>query len=152
MESKTTDALDAKIEATNDENEVVRETATEALGILGNPNVIPILRKLALDDSEEFVRLAGVEALVRIDHGSILPALAKAARDENAHIRWFAMRWLASHPTDAIVPLLVTRLDDLFAPTGEEKRICDLAAEALEQLDSSEARQALENWRQASVN
>lgn len=113
------DALAALLAA---ENDSVRGSAAFALGELGDERAIKPLIALLGDDSPD-VRAKTAWAL-----GSLGEALAK----------------------DDMVPALVKTLDDFTEVPGEAQHqfVCQYAAEALLQVNTDQARQAVENWRE----
>lgn len=64
----------------------VREVAAEALGRIGNPEVIPAL-VASLTDTNEWVRRASAVALGDLGDQSVMDALAQALGDESALVQ-----------------------------------------------------------------
>ncbi len=132
--------------ALNDPREMVREAAAEALGTIGDQRVAPALLPL-LDDPEEFVRMAAIYALGRLRYAPALEALGRAITDPSVNIRWAAAVAVADVGDPAAVSILAPALADASGPSWGDGRVCDVAARALEALDTPEAREALEAWR-----
>ncbi len=132
--------------ALSDPKEMVREAAAEALGTIGDERVAPALVPL-LDDPEEFVRMAAIYALGRLRYVPALEALGRAIADPSVNIRWAAAVAVADVADPAAVPILAPALADTSGPSWGDGRVCDVAAQALEALDTPEARAALEAWR-----
>ena len=129
-----------------DKNCTVREAAAEALGFLGNPASIVVLTE-SLSDDEALVRLAAVVALGKINDPAVLEPLTAALNDDDSHVRWASADALREMNSQSIVPKLIERLQDVEKPYWEDKRICDLAAEALIRIGTADARMAVEDWQ-----
>ncbi len=129
-----------------DPDKLVREAAAEALGDLGDPTALPALAQ-AMNDPEPFVRLAVVEAVGKLEDDATVPTLVQALEDKDDHVRWAAVIALGRGASVAAVPALSQCLHDTDGPYWEDKRICDVAAEALEHIGTPEARAALAQWR-----
>jgi len=134
------------VRALDDPKEMVREAAAEALGTIGDQRVAPALVPL-LDDAEEFVRMAAIYALGRLRYAPALEALGRAITDPSVNIRWAAAVAVADIGDPAAVSILAAALADTSGPSWGDGRVCDVAARALEALDTPEARAALEAWR-----
>jgi HEAT repeat protein len=130
-------AQDGIIEALNDDTSNVREAAAEALGNLGDARAIPHLAK-KLDDPELKVKESA---------GS----LRRVLREHDIMLRWAAVEALGRIADPDTVPDLILCLGDTEGPYWEQKRICDIAAAALEHIDTPQARSAVSTWRE-SVN
>lgn len=131
----------------------VRESAAETLAMLGDSDarVLSNLRKAA-QDTEEFVRLAAIEALARLDPKAALPDLIKALRDDpSSHVRWAAANGISAAPEGSPVAELAKSLNDTSGPYWEQKRICDVVAEILNQIGTNEAINALAKWKQTQT-
>ncbi len=129
-----------------DNNGTVREAAAEALGFLGNPESVDGLAA-CLFDTEPLVRLASVVALGKISDLTVVEPLIAALSDEDSHVRWASADAMRHIRSERVVPKLIDRLDDVEGPYWEDKRICDLAAEALTNIGTADAKAALEAWR-----
>jgi HEAT repeat protein len=136
----------ALLEALNDDNTQIRETAAEALGKIGNLTGIPGLLK-ALNDSDGFVRRAAAEALGQIGSVAAVPELINTLQDFDTGVRWAAAEALGKIADPVAVPSLIEKLNDLGGPSWEERRICDVVADALENIGVPEAHAAVELWR-----
>ncbi len=139
-------ALPDIINVSKDANSNVREAAAEALGYLGTVETIPVLTGM-LQDDERFVRFAAVEALGRIGTDAAVPVLVRALNDMN--IRMSAAYALGQIGSPAAVSDLITHLDDTEGPHWEEKRVCDVVADALDQIGTDEAKTAVVQWRES---
>lgn len=136
----------ALLEALSDENTQIREAAAEALGRIANLAAVPgLLRALAGDDG--FVRRAAAEALGEIGNVAAVPDLVNALRDTDAQVRWSAAEALGKIGDPAAVTPLIAKLNDSSGPSWEERRICDVVADALESIGVPEAHAAVESWR-----
>jgi HEAT repeat protein len=140
----------ALLEALNDEYAGVREIAAEALGRISSPAAVPGLL-MALEDEDGFVRRSAADALGAIGNVAAVPELANALRDSEVHVRWAAAEALGKIGDPAAVPALVARLTDSSGPSWEERRVCDVAADALETIGVPEAHAAVERWRSRST-
>jgi HEAT repeat protein len=134
----------------HDKNEMVRETTAEALGHLGDISTVPGLTA-ALDDPEWFVRLAAAEALGKMQHSSAVQPLITALHDDNNHVRWAAANALARLANEAVVADLIASLEDTGGPYWEDKRVCDIVADALVGIGTSEAINAVDVWRRGQL-
>lgn len=144
-EIKDESAIGAISDIANDAHSVVREAAAEALGSLGSEKTIPALEK-ASTDPEEFVRLAAVESLGKIKHKlSVIPLLT-SLKDKSDHVRWAAANALVDVAYPQITSVLIPSLDDNGGPYWEQKRICDVVADILDQFNTDEAKSALALW------
>lgn len=139
-------ALPALIDLASDTNHNVREVVAEALGVFGDESALDTLVQLS-DDDERFVRFAAVEALGKFEDARSYAPVVKRLSDEHVTVRRAAVV-VAGHLkiTDA-VPILIELLEDTAGLEWEEDRICDLAATALEQVGTPQAKEAAANWR-----
>src|SRR5690606_34830642 len=133
-----------------DRHSTVREAVAEALGVLGDPVAVPHLTK-ALSDEETFVRLSATVALGCIDHPSSIKPLLQALNDPDNHIRWAAVTALISRGSEETVPELINHLDDCDGPYWEDRKICDLAADALLRVGTTDAKAAVSAWQQKRI-
>ncbi|MCA0453028.1 MAG: HEAT repeat domain-containing protein [Chloroflexi bacterium] len=145
-EIKAESAANAIAESINDSHSVVREAASEALGSLGSTKTIVALEK-ASNDTEEFVRLAAVESLGRIKDSSTEVPLLSAMKDKSEHVRWAAANALTSIARPQLDTMLIPFLSDDGGPYWEQKRICDVIADILSQINTDKAKSALVEWR-----
>ena len=90
---------------------IVRASAAEALGTLGNPAALPALLT-ALSDENETVRRAAAAALDTLGDPDALPALITALSDENETVRRAAASALDTLGDPAALPALITALSD----------------------------------------
>ncbi len=133
-------------ELLEDKNSSVREAAAEALGKLGDQAAIPSLTLAALE-SEPLVRFSAVEALLRIGGDAVVVPISNALNDEPAIIRFRAVQALDELADPRAIPDLIKRLEDEAVPQWQDRRVCDVAAEALKRFDAPEAQNALEAWQ-----
>jgi HEAT repeat protein len=145
-DSNVTPAL---LETLNDQHTPLREAAAEALGRIGGPAALPGLLR-ALGDSDGFVRRAAAEALGDIGHVGAVPDLIRFLQDADAHVRWAAAEALGKIGDPAAVAPLAAKLNDSGGPSWEDRRICDVVADALESIGVPEAHAAVERWRNGS--
>lgn len=139
-------AVEPVIAALNDEHNLVREAAAEALGTLGDRRAVDSL-VAAMDDDERFVRLAAIDALGKIREPGTINALVSQLNQDDDAIRCFAVYALARIGLKPVVSGLIASLDDTAVPYWEDRRICDIAAEALESMAVPEARAAVWKWK-----
>lgn len=140
------------LDAFRDASVQVRSAAARSLSQIG-PDSVPGLIE-ALRDEDLRVRSAAVWVLEQIgehDNDAALRAvepLIAALDDSDEHVRWYAVGALGVIRDARAVPRLVNLLDDTDGDFYyNEKRICDLAAEALERIGTPEARAAVRIWR-----
>ncbi len=135
------------LETLQDASEQVRYSVVRVLGTLAGPNVASGLLG-ALADRSLYVATAAREELGRM--GSVaLPGLMAIAREAGTPVavRALAIEALGMIADPQSVEVLIPALtDDRETPTGV--RVCDLAAAALDLIDSDEARTELEDWSQ----
>ncbi len=129
-----------------DKSSMVREAAAETLGNLGDPSGIPAL-VAALSDSDKFVRIAAIYALGKINDMSAADPLVKMLLDTDSMVRCFAADALGHMAYPGAVPNLIMLLRDTDGPYWEEKRVCDVAADALHTIGTPEAARAVSEWR-----
>ena len=148
IELQDESALPALMELTSDTNHNVREVVTEAIGVLGGPSAADTLIQLA-DDDERFVRFAAVEALRKVGTEKAHTPLIKALRDEHVTVRRAAVEAVRALQIASAVPTLIELLQDTEGLDWEDDRICDLAAIALDQIGTPEAKAAAADWRRS---
>jgi len=145
LEINDTRAVPAITRTLSDKKNLVREAAAEALGELGDPEAVAPLAK-AMSDPEDFVRLSAIQAMGKLRDSRSVAALAKALHDQDSHIRWATVIALGQVESSRAVPALIEALHDTDGPYWEERRICDMAAEALQAINTPEATAALAAW------
>jgi HEAT repeat protein len=150
LEIGDTRAVSGLVNALHDEHHLVREVTAEALGKMANATAVPGLLE-ALRDLQPFVRRAAVEALGHIGQKTAVSAMIPLLRDEDNQVRWSATEALGRLGDPAAVPELIARFNDDYAPSWEEKRVCDVAAAALEKIGTQEAKSAVERWKQQQM-
>ncbi|MCU0515004.1 MAG: HEAT repeat domain-containing protein, partial [Anaerolineae bacterium] len=146
-------ALAARLDQREEPHDLVREVVAEVLGRFQQEQVLPALVN-ALNDTAGFVRRAVVEALGESGSRQAIPWVVQALHQGDEHIRWTAVEALSRlHATEA-VPDLARYLSDTFKPAWQEqpeRRLCDVVALVLEQMDTPEARAALMQWREVGA-
>ena len=135
----------ALLEAISDEDHQVRWAAVRALEGKTDESVLDALLA-ALHDSAYLVSDAAADALGRAGAPAV-PGLLAALEDDNPDVRGRVVEALGKIGDAAAVPYLIKLLQDERTPGRETKRICDLAAAVLELIGTSEAQQALAEWR-----
>lgn len=144
------------LEAFRDDSVQVRSAAARALGWIV-PDAVPGLIA-ALRDEEMQVRSAAAWVLEQIGEqygqaaARAVPPLLAALDDPDEGVRWYAVGALGVLRDPRAVPRLVRLLDDEDQPYRgpyDERRICDVAAEALEKIGTPEASAAVRIWRVA---
>ena len=127
----------------------VREAAAEALGALQNPEAIPALGQTLKNDPDYFVRFAAIQSIHQISPSESREYLDYALTDRYIHVRWYAMKTLASIMDASDIPLLAQMAADRGKPLWEEKSIQDFAILALQRINTPESRALLEHIRKA---
>ena len=132
---------DGLIDALYFERGTVRDSIVEALELVGwVPDDInaEVTYCIAIRDWKR---------LLMIGDASV-PGLIVSLRDPDGNIRrgaaWALGELKAAKAVPALIDLLDDRSGDMF---GEEWRVCDIAAEALEKIATDEALLALESWQ-----
>jgi HEAT repeat protein len=149
----------------------VQIDATRALGRIGQQMEMGPLLVKVLDNllemlairSDITMRAEAAHALGQIGRQHRRAAeqarvdLIDAMRSPESSVRAAAVYALGQFNDPTLVSLLVTRLDDEdvipsaeFAELLPDRRVCDVAAEALEQIGSPEALEAVKVWRENS--
>lgn len=144
-------AAETIVEALADSHSLVREAAAEALGNLGNPVATDGLVR-ALSDTERFVRMAAIDALGKFRDPDTINDLLTLLSDSDDAVRCFTVYALARIGHVQVVPALIACLEDTAVPYWEDRRICDIAAEALETIGTPAARGAVSEWKQQQAN
>lgn len=139
------------LQALEDPHTPIREAAAEALGRIGHPSAVSGLVQALGGDKDGFVRRASAEALGELGSLSAVKPLIKALQDADTHVRWAAAEALGKIGDPAAVPALITKLNDSSGPSWEDRRICDVVADALESIGVPEAHAAVERWRNGST-
>lgn len=76
-----------------------------------------------------------------------VPALLARLDDSSDFTQWAAIVALGRLGDTQAVPYLIDKLGDQRYIEAEQSRICDIAAEALLNIGSEDARQAVQRWR-----
>lgn len=150
-------ALPGLMHALEDTHELVREVAVEVIGQMQLSGALPALRA-ALHDNAGFVRRAAVEAIGEIGAQEVSDELIEMLRTtEDQQIRWAIVEALGKLGAADAVDLLKQYLDDTYTPIWEsledqeQRRLCDVAAQALERIATPQALAALRQWRNATT-
>ena len=77
----------------------------------------------------------------------MVSSLAQVLRDSDNQLRWAAAEALGRIGDEEAVSLLIEQLSDDTGPQWEEKRVCDVVADALESIGTPKAKEAVEQWR-----
>jgi HEAT repeat protein len=144
-------AADAIAQGLVDPHNLVREASAEALGNLGNPLAISSLVN-ALSDTERFVRLAAIDAIGKLRDPGTVNDLITLLSDSDDAVRCFTVYALARIGHIQVIPALIASLEDTAVPYWEDRRICDIAAEALETIGTPAARNAVKEWKQQQAD
>jgi HEAT repeat protein len=144
-------AVPGLLNALQDERNQVREAAVETLGKVGDPELNPHLTSrlaaVMLGDQDSFVRRAAVVALGQLGDPSVIPDVISALQSDDSVVRWAALETLGKFDDPGTVSTLAEYLSDTSRPDWEDRRLCDVAAEALERIGTDEALDALNQWR-----
>jgi HEAT repeat protein len=132
----------------NDKHSMVREAAAEALGNLGDSRAVAALI-LGLDAPDSFVRIAIIDALGKIKHHSGGEPLVSLLHDPDPTTRYFAADALGKIRYVPAVPDLIMLLSDTSEPNWDKRRVCDIAANALDMIGTPEAATAAATWRRS---
>ncbi len=135
----------------SDTNAIVREASAEALGSLGGEEALKALELAALDQ-EEFVRLVAIESLGKLRHPDTEKTLVAGLQDKSEHVRWAAANGLSGIANAAMLTSLIPSLKDTSGPYWEQKRICDVIIDILKQIDSIDATNAINEWRNSQAH
>jgi HEAT repeat protein len=137
-EKKDPRAIESLMNALHAENDDVIQAAITALIVLGDP-AIPMLVE-TMRDQNKGARRAAVLALTQIKTVETIPALLEMLRMQD----WFASRGaavvLGELGDSRAVPGLIAAL------RSEDKNLRECAAKALDQINTPEAREALNKW------
>ncbi|MBI5669304.1 MAG: HEAT repeat domain-containing protein [Chloroflexi bacterium] len=144
-------AAETVLEALADPHNLVREAAAEALGNLGNPVAINQLVE-AMSDPERFVRLAAIDSVGKMRNPATVNSLITLLNDSDDAVRCYTVYALARIGQVQVIPALIASLDDTAVPYWEDRRICDIAAEALQTIGTPQARRAVQEWQQQQAS
>jgi hypothetical protein len=128
-----------------DKSSLVREAAIQALGALGNPKTIPALLPI-LSDKETEMRLYAIEALGKIGDKSVVEALILCLKAGDEKVRWVCIEALERLGDARAVSAFRLCLTDERHPIWDDKRVCDVALEALATMNTPEASEAIAEW------
>lgn len=126
----------------------VRRSAANALGQIGEPSVVPLIAALCNED--EHVRSHAAHALGIIGDIRAVKPLIAALRDPERLVRRNAAEALGQIGDEQAVEPLIALLTDT------EKllygiRVCDAAADALTQIGTREAVEAVRRWQAGEI-
>lgn len=127
----------------------LRRGVGEALIRVGSPATSHLLD--ILDDVGRPIKATIIAIMGEIGDRAAVDALLGLARHEDAWIRLNTAAALGQIGDDRAVPILVELLDDGEEPFFKE-RVCDNALEALRQINTLEARQAIDDWERRNNN
>jgi HEAT repeat protein len=133
------------IETLRHSNVRVRKSAARALGLIGESALKPLLE--VMRDGNEMLSCLVAEALKEIRLPVVTEILLDLTRATSDEVRCAALEALDARRDPLVIQRLIECLaDETMIPTGN-KRICDVAARGLENIDTAEARNALEEWK-----
>jgi HEAT repeat protein len=95
------------------------------------------------------VRLAIIDALGRIKHPGGGEALVTFLHDPDPTTRYFAADALGKIGYIGAVPGLIMLLSDTSEPNWDKRRVCEIAANALDMIGTPEAATAAATWRRS---
>jgi HEAT repeat protein len=139
------DALPMLIDALRDPDARVRKSVSEAV-VSFKAHALPGLVDLLRDPAVALKRV-GLEAIAAIGDSNAAAAVVPLLQNRNAEMRALAIAVLGRMKSaDAVAPLIEALKDDERLPRSEHT-VSDLAARALNEIDTEEARAALETLR-----
>jgi HEAT repeat protein len=139
------DALPMLIDALRDPDARVRKPVSEAV-VSFKAHALPGLVDLLRDPAIALKRVA-LEAIAQIGDSNAAAAVVPLLQNRSAEMRALAIAALGRMKSaDAVAPLIDALTDDEQLPRSELK-VSDLAARALNEIDTEEARAALGRWR-----
>jgi HEAT repeat protein len=141
-------AIPKLVEQLNDDHALVREVAVQVLGEFQVRSAVPDL--LDCLDDEGFVARAAIEALGDIGARDAVEPLIHILEGSDGQLQWSIIEALGKigdpDAVEALLPYLQVDEMPLWDETGEH-RLNHVTAKALEQIGTSEALQAIANWR-----
>ena len=145
---------DPLIDVLKTNDPLTRDVAADVLGTIGNGDAIPHLRcaltEQGLADYPFTGRFGAADALDRFGTRAI-PTFTELLQNTSPDIRVRVARSLGELQAIQAVPELVALLKDTETATiDEDMRVCDVVAEVLEKIDTSEARNAVSTWREGA--
>lgn len=96
---------------------MVRDAATEAIGLLRYAPSRAALERVLLDDEDWIVRASAAEALGELGDANALPALGASLEDEMYPVRSYAAYAIGQLGDEAQLPVLRCRLEDETHPS-----------------------------------
>lgn len=134
----------------NEKQTSMREAVIQSLGTLGSPLAIHALLPY-LRDAERSIRLYTIEALGRIGDKSVVDVLLTYLKIGDEAVRWVCIEALGRLAEPRTIPELHQCLDDTRHPMWDDKRVCDMAVDALTAIGTPEAIQLVEDWRNKQI-
>ncbi len=144
-------AIEGLLQALHDEYGMVRNPVAHAIIAIGvdASRVINLL-----DDQNPNVRAAAAWIIGSVGDSTVEAELIHSLADPDSSVRSHAAGALGSVGTNAAVPALAKLLTDftsftsLSGETYAKVRVCDVALNALETINTEEAHTIVEKWRQ----
>ncbi|MBM7571010.1 conserved virulence factor C family protein [Aquibacillus albus] len=97
--------------ALDDEKASIRRLATAYLGMIEEPDVLPLLYK-ALKDSAVTVRRTAGDCISDLGYKEAMPRMIEALSDSNRLVRWRAAMFLYEAGDESAIPALEAAADD----------------------------------------
>ena len=152
VEMKDTSVVPYITDLLEDPKENVREIAASAIGELGGQSTLAATRLgVALGDNNEFVRLAAIQALGQLGDTTNLDQIITALENGPVNIRWAAAEALLNIAVPESIPALIQALTDESGPYFEERKVCHIAAEALERIGTPETLAVVARWQETQA-
>jgi HEAT repeat protein len=138
-------AVPALIDLLRDPQPKVRQSTISTLRSLNAVSALPVVAEL-LKDRSVFVRCSAANFLGELGDESICPPLIYALTDGDPNVRWWAADALLKIKSASTVTALSRNLEDYAKVSFDVRRVCDVAAEALETINTDESRRAVALW------
>lgn len=155
LELETEDIVEAVpglLDALNDKSPLVREAAVAVLGKAADHSTIQHLAHRLTIDEDSFVRRTAALALAAFTGDSAASPLILAVEDPEENVRRAAIESLGKIHASSAVPILVNKLQDTSKPAWEDRKTCDIAAEALETIGTPDAIESVKRWREQTLH
>ena len=140
-------AIPHLINALKDTDSQVKYFSIGSLGKFGDPQAIPHLIN-TLNDTSALVRQSALRVLAEIAGLEITPYFIKALSDEDRLVRQAAARILGELGEEKAVQPLSLLLNDKFKSTRFKEKT-NYAAEALRQIGTPQALEAVRQWKES---
>lgn len=121
------------------------------LGKLSKTEAVSHLLRILNVETSDNIILATIWALGEIGVIEAVPDLTERLAHENCNIRWFSANSLGKIRDTSAIPGLIKCLEDNEKPLQADRRVSEVAAEALEKIGTPEAIIAVENWRRSRI-